>query len=318
MLDYPRVRFMVLVANDVNFPIGSFGPLEDDVSAAASSLACKLMRFYISADSGTFMGLTNEVLVAYRIASVQLCEPDLKFKYLARCQQRAGRIADVIGINDWRGVEYFMGSGLIAGETSVAYDEIFTATLVACRSIGIGACLVRLGQRAIQCYGQPIILTGAAELNKVLGRDEYTSNLQLGGVQFDEADRDIGFAPTKSPYDPRPMLYGHRDQLSAWVGGFFDRGSWLWTKNGWSKTAVVGRGRLGDVPVGVIAQTVVEPPGVWTPVSVYKTAQAICYLGREGLPLLIIANWRGFSGGQRDTFDVIFKFGIYIVVMLRT
>ena len=28
---------------------------------------------------------------------------------------------------------------------------------------------------------------------------------------------------------------------------------------------------------------------------------------REGLPLVILANWRGFSGGQRDLFDGILQ-----------
>src|ERR1700734_2579246 len=49
---------------------------------------------------------------------------------------------------------------------------------------GIGAYLVRLGERAVQVEGQPIILTGAPALNKVLGREVYTSNLQLGGTQI--------------------------------------------------------------------------------------------------------------------------------------
>src|ERR1700709_1385307 len=49
---------------------------------------------------------------------------------------------------------------------------------------GIGAYLVRLGQRAIQIEGQPILLTGAPALNKLLGREVYTSNLQLGGTQI--------------------------------------------------------------------------------------------------------------------------------------
>jgi len=43
---------------------------------------------------------------------------------------------------------------------------------------------VRLGQRAIQIEGQPIILTGAQAINKLLGREVYTSNLQLGGTQI--------------------------------------------------------------------------------------------------------------------------------------
>jgi acetyl-CoA carboxylase/biotin carboxylase 1 len=44
------------------------------------------------------------------------------------------------------GVECLKGSGLIAGETSRAYDDIFTITLVTARSVGIGAYLVRLGE----------------------------------------------------------------------------------------------------------------------------------------------------------------------------
>ena len=36
--------------------------------------------------------------------------------------------------------------GLIAGETSRAYDDIFTIILVTARSVGIGAYLVRLGK----------------------------------------------------------------------------------------------------------------------------------------------------------------------------
>ena len=35
--------------------------------------------------------------------------------------------------------------------------------------------------RCIQRSDQPIILTGFAALNKLLGRDVYTSQMQLGG-----------------------------------------------------------------------------------------------------------------------------------------
>lgn len=48
------------------------------------------------------------------------------------------------------GVENLRGSGMIAGETSRAYDEAFTLSYVTGRSVGIGAYLVRLGQRTIQ------------------------------------------------------------------------------------------------------------------------------------------------------------------------
>jgi acetyl-CoA carboxylase / biotin carboxylase 1 len=90
------------------------------------------------------------------------------------------KINAVIGKVDGLGVENLRGSGMTAGETSRAYDEVFTLTLVTCRSVGIGAYLARLGQRVVQVEYTPILLTGAAPLNKLLGREVYTSNLQLG------------------------------------------------------------------------------------------------------------------------------------------
>lgn len=89
-----------------------------------------------------------------------------------------------MGKEDGLGVENLHGSGMIAGETSAAYEETFTITLVTCRSVGIGAYLVRLGQRTVQVEGSSIILTGSGALNKVLGSQVYTSNQQLGGTQI--------------------------------------------------------------------------------------------------------------------------------------
>lgn len=50
------------------------------------------------------------------------------------------------------------------------------------RTVGIGAYLVRLGQRTIQkTTSSPIILTGYQALNKLMGVDVYSTNDQLGG-----------------------------------------------------------------------------------------------------------------------------------------
>lgn len=38
---------------------------------------------------------------------------------------------------------------------------------------------------------------------------------------------------------------------------------------------------------------------VWFPDSAYKTAQVIKDFNQEKLPLMIFANWRGFSGGMK-------------------
>ena len=44
---------------------------------------------------------------------------------------------------------------------------------------------------------------------------------------------------------------------------------------------------------------------VWFPDSAFKTAQAIYDFNREELPLMVLANWRGFSGGMKDMFDQV-------------
>merc|ERR1719451_36987 len=57
-----------------------------------------------------------------------------------------------------------------------------------------------------------------------------------------------------------------------------------------------------------------QPGQVWFPDSAFKTAQAIRDFNRaENLPLIIFANWRGFSGGTRDMFAEILKIGAMIV-----
>jgi acetyl-CoA carboxylase/biotin carboxylase 1 len=61
---------------------------------------------------------------------------------------------------------------------------------------------------------------------------------------------------------------------------------------------------------------VVEPQAgqVWFPDSASKTAQALKDFNRaENLPVMIFANWRGFSGGTRDMYGEILKFGAQIV-----
>jgi acetyl-CoA carboxylase/biotin carboxylase 1 len=275
------------------------------------------------------------------------------------------------------GVENLQGSGLIAGETSRAYDEVFTLSYITGRSVGIGAYLNRLGQRTIQMVKGPMILTGFAALNKLLGRSVYTSQDQLGGPQvmvpngvthqlvqsdqegisaildwlsyvpkdtwssqvvpapIDPVEREITFVPSKVPYDPRHMLAGTTSASGARLTGFFDEGTFTEYLSGWGRSVVVGRAKLGGIPMGVIAvetrnvdrripadpansdsREVVEPQAgqVWFPDSAFKTAQALRDFNRgENLPVMIFANWRGFSGGTRDMYGEVLKFGAQIV-----
>lgn len=404
---YPNGRRIVVIANDITTSIGSFGPAEDQYFYKASKLARELgiPRIYLSANSGARIGVADEITPLFSVAWKDASNPAKGFDYLyltsdahkqladrgmsgsvlTEVTEAAGetryRITDIIGAKDGLGVECLKGSGLIAGETSKAYEDIFTITLITCRSVGIGAYLVRLGQRAIQIEGQPIILTGAQALNKVLGREVYSSNLQLGGTQImyrngvshltaqndyegvsqivqwlsyvpdrqgaalplyptsDSWDRDIAYTPPKGAIDPRWFLNGKVSEDGEFLTGFFDKDSFRETLGGWAKTVVVGRARLGGIPMGVIAvetrsvenviaadpansdsteQVIMEAGQVWYPNSAFKTAQAINDFNRgEELPLIIFANWRGFSGGQRDMFNEVLKYGSYIVDALR-
>ncbi|OAL01084.1 hypothetical protein IQ06DRAFT_293216 [Phaeosphaeriaceae sp. SRC1lsM3a] len=400
--EYPRGRRFIIIANDITYKIGSFGPQEDAFFHKCSELARKLgiPRIYLSANSGARIGIAEELIPHFSVAWKDIDKPEAGFDYLyltpekyahfvdgkrndVICEQvdadgeKRFRITTIIGAEDGLGVESLRGSGLIAGETSRAYEDIFTITLVTCRSVGIGAYLVRLGQRAIQIEGQPIILTGAQAINKLLGREVYTSNLQLGGTQImyrngvshmtadddfegvskivkwmsyvpdkkgspvpisptaDDWDRDVTFfPPNKATYDVRHLIAGKTDE-DGFQSGLFDKDSFEESLGGWAKTVVVGRARLGGIPVGVIGvetrsvenvtpadpanpdsieQVTSEAGGVWYPNSAFKTAQAINDFNHgEQLPLMILANWRGFSGGQRDMYNEVLKYGSYIV-----
>jgi len=391
--EYPEGREAIFVANDVTVQSGSFGVDEDEHYMKASQFARArgIPRVYIACNAGARIGLVDELKPKFQIKFVDESSPNKGFEYLYLSDEdytalpegtvnahevaEGWAIDDIIGTKHGIGVENLQGSGMIAGETSRAYDEIFTLSYVTGRSVGIGAYLVRLGQRVIQMKQGPMLLTGFGALNKLLGRDVYNSQDQLGGPQImfpngvsheivdddqegvasilqwlsfvpkfigalpatrdcsDPVDRDIEFRPTPIPYDPRLMLAGTADQK-----GFFDEGSYKEYLAGWGKSVVVGRGRLGGISMGAIAvetrlveQVIPADPAdaksreavlpqagqVLFPDSSYKTAQAIRDFDNEGLPVMIFANWRGFSGGSRDMAGEILKFGAMIVDALR-
>jgi acetyl-CoA carboxylase/biotin carboxylase 1 len=136
----------------------------------------------------------------------------------------------------------------------------------------------------------PIILTGFSALNKLLGRNVYNSQDQLGGPQIMHPNgvsheivdddqqgvasllnwlsfvpKNVGALPgvrdSSDPVDrkvqwrPTPTPYDPR-LMMAGDGtdlGFFDKGSFKEYLAGWGKSVVIGRGRLGGMPFGAIA-----------------------------------------------------------------
>ncbi|KAJ6919903.1 acetyl-CoA carboxylase 1-like [Populus alba x Populus x berolinensis] len=400
--EFPLGRTILVVANDVTFKAGSFGQREDAFFLAVTDLACnkKIPLIYLAANSGARIGAADEVKSCFKVGWSDECFPDRGFQYVYLSPEDHARIGSsviahelkrengetrwvieaIVGKEDGLGVENLSGSGAIASAYSRAYNETFTLTYVTGRTVGIGAYLTRLGMRCIQRLDQPIILTGFSALNKLLGREVYSSHMQLGGPKImatngvvhltvsddlegvsailkwlscippcvggalpilspsDSPERPVEYFPENS-CDPRAAICGMFDGNGKWLGGIFDKDSFVETLEGWARTVVTGRAKLGGIPVGIVAvetQTVMKvipaDPGqldshervvpqagqVWFPDSATKTAQAIFDFNREGLPLFILANWRGFSGGQRDLFEGILQAGATIVENLST
>lgn len=397
---YPKGRDFVLIGNDLDFETGTFGVAEDKLFFYASEYARTkgVPRIYIAANSGAKFGLAAGVIDHVKVAWIDEMDHTKGFEYIYLDQKdrdnidsnavitesatlkngsSVHKILAVVGAeNEGLGVENLQGSGLIAGATARAYEEIFTLTYVTGRSVGIGAYLVRLGQRTIQRIDAPIILTGCNALNSILGRDVYLSNLQIGGPQImaangishrtvtndfegvreilnwlayvpsqegsaldfivpddkliDPISRNVEIQIEHIQEDPRALLIGAYGKL-----GILDSGSWSEYLEAWARTVIVGRGSLGGIPVGVICTesrsvetNVPSDPGkfdgvrpapirqagqVWYPDSAWKTAQALRDFRHEGLPILILANWRGFSGGPGDLYEGILQFGSLIV-----
>eukprot|EP00756_Hemistasia_phaeocysticola_P027426 Hpha_TRINITY_DN16118_c1_g13::TRINITY_DN16118_c1_g13_i1::g.8204::m.8204/K11262/ACACA; acetyl-CoA carboxylase / biotin carboxylase 1 len=401
-------RQVYVVCNDITLQSGSFSTSEDEMFAAVSRAAVSqgVPLLYISANSGARIGLDNEVKKHFKVK--QTTDPGKLFEYLylddetmkklegkapvvetepvidPASGQTHHKLTSVIGAQWGLGVENLSGSGLIAGEMARAWEKIPTISLVSGRSVGIGAYLVRLGRRVVQTRNSPIILTGHNALNKVLGKDVYSSNNQLGGQNImgpngvshwlvsddykavqsvlkylsyvpdrvgtaamgrigfkqDPVDRDVLQQVTRgTPYDPRLLLNGSLSEEGVWTAGLFDRDSFQESLSDWAKSVVVGRAKLGGIPTGVIvaetralskfnpadpadpasSSALTQQAGmVWYPDSSRKTADHLADLQREGLPCIVIANWRGFSGGMRDMYDEVLKFGADIVQNLTS
>jgi hypothetical protein len=143
----PHGRSIIVIANDITHKIGSFGIEEDLLFQRASQLARleRIPRIHVSANSGARIGLAEELKVLYRIAWNDPNDIDKGIHYLYLTPDEYQRVStmncvrtemiddqgelrckilDIIGKDNSLGVENLCGSGMIAGETSLAYDCI--------------------------------------------------------------------------------------------------------------------------------------------------------------------------------------------------
>ena len=143
-----------MIANDITHKAGSFGTREDVVFKLASEYARanNIPRLYVAANSGARIGLSESIKKLFKVAFKDPSKPEngFDFLYVTKTdyndhqldksqliveQSMYGdvevyKIKDIIGLEPDLGVENLKGSGLIAGETSVAYNDIFTMTIV--------------------------------------------------------------------------------------------------------------------------------------------------------------------------------------------
>ncbi|KAF4691761.1 Acetyl-coA carboxylase [Perkinsus olseni] len=173
--------------------------------------------------------------------------------------------------------------------------------------------------------------------DRILSYLELVTSTDVGQTieNVDPIEREIKYVPGIN-HDPRWLCAG-RPTLHGLEPGILDVGTFTEFRTGFAKAAVVGRGRLGGIPVGVVLsenRTTTKqldeegqpidcesPPNsaseagqVWFPDSARKTYEALRDFAQEGLKaILIVANWRGFSGGMRDMYKEILKEGSRIV-----
>ena len=340
---------VLIVGNDLTHRVASMGVKECKTFVAACERAERMQTplLFLNASSGARLGVDEAM------------KKMLTFAEDGKLVAGGMEVSSVSNPNADYGVPSLSGCGATARAYSRLYDKGFCVTICIGRAVGIGAYLARLGRRTIQVAQTPIILTGQAALNKVLGKDVYESNAQLGGPQIMhqngvthltasnclEAMRQAKEwmewktrVEAKEPARPVPPEGDGALSPAQLVDVLFDAGSFVEVQRAWAKSVVCGRARLNGRAVGVIAtQTAttelvvpadpgdfstserrIQHPGcLWLPDSAAKTAEALEDMGREQLPMIILANWRGFSGGLRDLFEGVLQAGSGIVEGLR-
>jgi biotin carboxylase/acetyl-CoA carboxylase carboxyltransferase component/biotin carboxyl carrier protein len=136
------------------------------------------------------------------------------------------------------------------------------------------------------------------------------------------------------PNNIQPISNVYDHTIYDVITNIVDSESFMETMTNWAKSVVTGRAKINGKSYCIIAanhnsntkfipvdpgnlesknEIITQAGCVWYPNSAYKTAKSINDANVEGLPLLILANWRGFSGGTKDMYDNVLDFGSMIV-----
>jgi len=345
----------VLLANNLKWRNGTFSYTEDAFYFKILHYARmnRLPFVFIASNSGADINLNERVKFMAKPWGTEylyLTEEDYALvKNQVRAEYHSERGHYILSCINNKGIVNLDGSALLVSEMAKARQEIPTFTFVIDRTVGVGAYLAKLSERIVQRRDSAIILTGYQALNKVIGNNLYESNLQLGGPQIMGANgisqkivdtTGEGFAYLKTmlcfilaPVMPAPRALPAQDLM----GHIIDAGTFLETMNSYAKTVITGRARIGGQAYAVIYNNeaitekfipcdpanlatevsyLKQSPNILYPDTSYKIAKTIHTANIEGLPLLLICDWRGFSGGTRDMYANVLDFGSMIVTEL--
>ncbi len=340
----------VLVANDLKYKNGVFSHKEDDFFYHCLNHARtnKLPFVFIASNSGAEIRINENVKFA---AKPFVRNDKLEYLYLDAdeitkyendviCEFRPEHgHYEIICVKN-PGIINLDGSALLVSEMAKARLEIQTITFVVNRTVGVGAYLARLSERIVQRSDSCILLTGYQAINKVLGRDLYESNIQLGGTQI-MANNGITHKVVDTTKDGLAYIkcllsgFGNTNTIVPdLVRDMIDENTFLETMEDYARNVRTGRCLINGEKYGIVFatdgisdkiqpcdpadittsnQTIKLSPNILYPETSYKIAKTIRDCNVEKIKLLIIADWRGFSGGTRDMYDNVLDFGSMIV-----
>ncbi|OQU91942.1 hypothetical protein SORBI_3001G262400 [Sorghum bicolor] len=97
-LEFPSGREIIVVANDVTFKAGSFGPREDAFFDAVTNLACdrKLPLIYLAATAGARLGVAEEIKSCFHVGWSDDESPERGFQYIYLTTQDYSRLSSSI------------------------------------------------------------------------------------------------------------------------------------------------------------------------------------------------------------------------------
>jgi biotin carboxylase len=350
----------VLLVNDLKKNNGVFTYSEDEYyfNCLKYSRENKLPFVFIASNSGAEIKI-NEPLKFVVKPFIDKVNGEFKYFFLDENDYQKYK-SEVIAIycsenNHYKitcinnpGIVNLDGSALLVSEMAKARKEILTITFVIDRTVGVGAYLARLSERIVQRKDSSILLTGYQSINKVLGKELYESNIQLGGYNI-MSNNGISHKIVETTIEGieyiKSLLYNRSEfsydlcnisqsSITKTVSEIIDKNSFIETMENYAKNVITGRCEINCQKYGIIFPTenIVDKfipcdpadlsssnkinkmsPNILYPDTSYKISKTIRDSNIEGLPLLIIADWRGFSGGTRDMYENVLDFGSMIV-----